>query len=169
MDLIQAPSREGAFLLAVDLALARRSGKKRTFADVVDRPRSGHSQSTCKCDGGLLLHKAVATRSGRRTRRPALAHTPTTSPLWLQPPITPLRPPVVTPGPQEPATKGRWHHASRLEAGHDALQYSAMADGRIAEELTCGDSLGRMKQLGMLPTPATGSATGGSSAGGTAR
>jgi hypothetical protein len=27
----------------------------------------------------------------------------------------------------------------------------------------------KMKQLGMLPTPATGSATGGSSAGGTAR
>jgi hypothetical protein len=38
-----------------------------------------------------------------------------------------------------------------------------------AEEWTCGDSLGRMKQLGMLPTPATGSATGGSAAGGTAR
>ncbi len=44
-----------------------------------------------------------------------------------------------------------------------------MADGRLAEEWTCGDSLGRMKQLGMLPTPATGSATGGSPADGTAR
>ena len=44
-----------------------------------------------------------------------------------------------------------------------------MADGRIAEEWTCNDSLGRMKQLGMLPTPATGSATGGSPADGTAR
>ena len=44
-----------------------------------------------------------------------------------------------------------------------------MADGRLAEELTFGDSLGRMKPLGMLPTPATGSATGGSGGDGTAR
>ena len=43
-----------------------------------------------------------------------------------------------------------------------------MAEGRIAEDWTCGDSLGRMKQLGMLPTPATGSATGSSPTGGTA-
>ena len=44
-----------------------------------------------------------------------------------------------------------------------------MADGRIAGEWTCDDSFGRMEQLGMLPTPATGSATGGSPAGGTVR
>jgi hypothetical protein len=44
-----------------------------------------------------------------------------------------------------------------------------MADRRIAEEWTCGDSFGRMKQLGMLPTPAIGSAMGGSPAGGTVR
>ena len=29
-----------------------------------------------------------------------------------------------------------------------------MADGRIAEEWTCADSLGLMKQLGLLATPA---------------
>lgn len=31
-----------------------------------------------------------------------------------------------------------------------------LADGRIAEEWTCANSLGLMKQLGMLPTPAAG-------------
>ena len=44
-----------------------------------------------------------------------------------------------------------------------------MADRRIAGEWTCADSFGQMKQLGMLPTPATGSATGGCPAGGTVR
>lgn len=37
-----------------------------------------------------------------------------------------------------------------------------MADGRIAEEWTCADSLGLMKQLGMLPPPAATQATEGS-------
>lgn len=41
-----------------------------------------------------------------------------------------------------------------------------MADRRIAKEW---NSHGLMKQLDMLPTPATGSATGGSPADGTAR
>lgn len=41
-----------------------------------------------------------------------------------------------------------------------------MADGRIAEEWTCADSLGLMRQLGMLATLAAAPATdGGSSAG----
>ena len=31
------------------------------------------------------------------------------------------------------------------------VRVPAMADGRIAEEWTCADSLGLMKQLGMLP------------------
>lgn len=35
-----------------------------------------------------------------------------------------------------------------------------MADGKIAEEWTCADSLGLMKQLGMLATPAATPATG---------
>lgn len=34
-----------------------------------------------------------------------------------------------------------------------------MTDGRIAEEWTCADSLGLMKQLGMLPKPAAAPAT----------
>ncbi|QNP39503.1 ester cyclase [Lysobacter solisilvae (ex Woo and Kim 2020)] len=38
-----------------------------------------------------------------------------------------------------------------------------MADGRIAEEWTCADSLGLMKQLGMLATPAAAPTTDGSS------
>ena len=37
-----------------------------------------------------------------------------------------------------------------------------MADGRIAEEWTCADSLGLMRQLGMLATPATAPPTDGS-------
>ncbi len=41
-----------------------------------------------------------------------------------------------------------------------------VADGRIAEEWTCADSLGLMKQLGMLPTPAATPATDGSSTAG---
>ncbi len=40
-----------------------------------------------------------------------------------------------------------------------------LADGHIAEEWTCADSLGLMRQLGMLATPAAAPATGGSSAG----
>lgn len=39
----------------------------------------------------------------------------------------------------------------------------------FGEDWTCGDSLGRMKQLGMLPTPATGPAMGGIPADGIAR
>jgi steroid delta-isomerase-like uncharacterized protein len=39
-----------------------------------------------------------------------------------------------------------------------------MADGRIAEEWTCADSLGLMKQLGLLPTPAAAQAVAGKSA-----
>lgn len=38
-----------------------------------------------------------------------------------------------------------------------------MADGRIAEEWTCADSLGLMRQLGLLATPAAAPATDGSS------
>ena len=38
-----------------------------------------------------------------------------------------------------------------------------MADGRIAEEWTCADSLGLMKQLGLLATPAAAPAADGSS------
>jgi steroid delta-isomerase-like uncharacterized protein len=38
-----------------------------------------------------------------------------------------------------------------------------MADERIAEEWTCADSLGMMKQLGLLATPAAAPATDGSS------
>jgi hypothetical protein len=38
-----------------------------------------------------------------------------------------------------------------------------MADGRIAEEWTCADSLGLMKQLGLLATPASAPAADGSS------
>ena len=38
-----------------------------------------------------------------------------------------------------------------------------MADGRIAEEWTCADSLGLMKQLGLLATPAAAPAVDGSS------
>ena len=38
-----------------------------------------------------------------------------------------------------------------------------MADGRIAEEWTCADSLGLMRQLGMLATPAATPPTDGSS------
>ena len=38
-----------------------------------------------------------------------------------------------------------------------------IADGRIAEEWTCADSLGLMKQLGLLATPAAAPATDGSS------
>lgn len=41
-----------------------------------------------------------------------------------------------------------------------------MADGRIAEEWTCADSLGLMKQLGMLATPAAKPATTASSTAG---
>ena len=40
-------------------------------------------------------------------------------------------------------------------------------DGRIAEEWTCADSRGLMKQLGMLQTTAAASATGSSAAGAT--
>ena len=67
------------------------------------------------------------------------------------------------------------HRAWKLVMTHGNILLPALAtvmgpsSARIAEEWTCGDSLGRMKQLGMLPTPATGSATGGSSAGGTDR
>jgi steroid delta-isomerase-like uncharacterized protein len=42
-----------------------------------------------------------------------------------------------------------------------------MADGHIAEEWTCADSLGLMKQLGMMATPAATPATNGGSATGT--
>ena len=38
-----------------------------------------------------------------------------------------------------------------------------MADGQIAEEWTCADSLGLMKQLGLLATPAAAPAADGSS------
>jgi steroid delta-isomerase-like uncharacterized protein len=38
-------------------------------------------------------------------------------------------------------------------------------DGRIAEEWTCANSLGLMKQLGLLPTTATAPAAGSSAAG----
>jgi len=38
-----------------------------------------------------------------------------------------------------------------------------MADGRIAEEWTCADSLGLMRQLGLLATPAAAPATDGNS------
>ena len=38
-----------------------------------------------------------------------------------------------------------------------------MADGRIAEEWTCADSLGLRKQLGLSSTPAAAPASGGSS------
>lgn len=41
-----------------------------------------------------------------------------------------------------------------------------MDDGRIAEEWTCANSLGLMKQLGLLPTPAAVPATNGSAAAG---
>ena len=40
-----------------------------------------------------------------------------------------------------------------------------MDDGRIAEEWTCANSLGLMRQLGMLPTAAAARSTGGSAAG----
>lgn len=42
-----------------------------------------------------------------------------------------------------------------------------MADGRIAEEWTCANSLGLMRQLGMLPAPAAAPATGSAAKGGT--
>lgn len=42
-----------------------------------------------------------------------------------------------------------------------------MADGRIAEEWTCANSLGLMRQLGMLPAPAAAPATGNAAKGGT--
>lgn len=42
-----------------------------------------------------------------------------------------------------------------------------MADGRIAEEWTCANSLGLMRQLGMLPAPAAAPATGGAAEAGT--
>ena len=41
--------------------------------------------------------------------------------------------------------------------------------GRIAEEWTCANSLGLMRQLGMLPAPATAPAAEGSAAAGTSR
>jgi predicted ester cyclase len=41
-----------------------------------------------------------------------------------------------------------------------------MADGRIAEEWTCSNSLGLMRQLGMLPTPAVAPAIGSAAKGG---
>lgn len=41
-----------------------------------------------------------------------------------------------------------------------------MADGRIAEEWTCANSLGLMRQLGMLPTQAAAPAIGGAAKGG---
>ena len=40
-------------------------------------------------------------------------------------------------------------------------------DGRIAEEWTCANSLGLMKQLGLLPPPAAAPSTGSSGAGAT--
>jgi steroid delta-isomerase-like uncharacterized protein len=40
-------------------------------------------------------------------------------------------------------------------------------DGRIAEEWTCANSLGLMRQLGMLPTTAAAPATGSGAAGST--
>lgn len=42
-------------------------------------------------------------------------------------------------------------------------------DGRIAEEWTCANSLGMMKQLGLLPAPATAAPTASSAATGTSR
>ena len=39
-----------------------------------------------------------------------------------------------------------------------------MADGRIAEEWTCADSMGLMRQLGMLPTPAAAAPAAGGDA-----
>lgn len=44
-----------------------------------------------------------------------------------------------------------------------------LAEGRIAEEWTCANSLGLMKQLGLLPTPAPARATGSHPAGATGR
>ena len=41
-----------------------------------------------------------------------------------------------------------------------------MADGRIAEEWTCANSLGLMRQLGMLPAPAVAPAAAGAANGG---
>jgi steroid delta-isomerase-like uncharacterized protein len=41
-----------------------------------------------------------------------------------------------------------------------------MADGRIAEEWTCANSLGLMRQLGMLPAPAAAPAAAGTANGG---
>ena len=41
-----------------------------------------------------------------------------------------------------------------------------LADGQIAEEWTCADSLGLMRQLGLLARPAAAPATGGSSSDG---
>lgn len=42
-----------------------------------------------------------------------------------------------------------------------------MDEGRIAEEWTCANSLGLMRQLGMLPAPAAAPATGSAAKGGT--
>ena len=42
-----------------------------------------------------------------------------------------------------------------------------MEGGRIAEEWTCANSLGLMRQLGMLPAPAAAPATGSAAKGGT--
>jgi steroid delta-isomerase-like uncharacterized protein len=42
-------------------------------------------------------------------------------------------------------------------------------DGRIAEEWTCANSLGLMRQLGLLPAPAAAPSTGSSAAGATRR
>lgn len=44
-----------------------------------------------------------------------------------------------------------------------------MAEGRIAEEWTCANSLGLMRQLGMLPAPATAHAAGDAANGGSRR
>ena len=44
-----------------------------------------------------------------------------------------------------------------------------MDDGRIAEEWTCANSLGLMRQLGMLPAPAAAPASQGSATRGSAR
>jgi len=41
-----------------------------------------------------------------------------------------------------------------------------MAEGRIAEEWTCANSLGLMRQLGMLPTPVAASAADAAAKGG---
>jgi hypothetical protein len=138
---------------------------------------------------GAVANKATDGRAGRHWL------TPMTHSVWLQPPLAPLLPPVVTACAS--AIRKRLTMASRIARWepvmtHNKIPLSLVTFVTLASISPCGVSavdavhdlvaVQRMaggmgarrparadEVVGMLPAPAAGSATGGSPASGTAR